>query len=58
MRDKGLAIASLFEKAEEDGEQVMQRAGAEKFEEEQKSDDSLKAFCGSWLKTSNLNNSV
>src|SRR6218665_2611369 len=38
MRDKGLPIASLFEEAEEDGEQVMQRADAQKFEEEQKSD--------------------
>src|SRR6218665_3810953 len=44
MRDKGLPIASLFEEAEEDGEQVMQRADAEKFEEEQKSDESLKAW--------------
>src|SRR6218665_3008509 len=26
MRDKGLPIASLFEEAEDDGEQVMQRA--------------------------------
>src|SRR6218665_2672022 len=44
MRDKGLPIASLFEEAEEDGEQVMQRADTEKFEEEQKSDESLKAW--------------
>src|SRR6218665_3731209 len=43
MWDKGLRIANLFE-AEEDGEQVMQRADAEKFEEEQKSDESLKAW--------------
>src|SRR6218665_2235847 len=43
MRDKGLPIANLFEKAEEDGEQVMQTVDAEKFEEEQKSDESLKA---------------
>src|SRR6218665_1602264 len=44
VRDKGLPIASLFEEAEEDGEQVMQRAEAKKFEEEQKSDESLKAW--------------
>ena len=44
MRDKGLPIASLFEEAEEDGEQVMQRADAKKLEEEQKSDESLKAW--------------
>src|SRR6218665_801803 len=44
MRDKGLPIASLFEEAEGDGEQVMQRADAQKFEEEQKSDESLKAW--------------
>src|SRR6218665_2028471 len=44
MRDKGLPIASLFEEAEEDGEQVMQRTEAEKFEEEQKSEESLKAW--------------
>jgi len=44
MRDKGLPIASLFEEAEEDGEQVMQRADAKKVEEEQKSDESLKAW--------------
>src|SRR6218665_3383309 len=44
MRDKGLPIASLFGEAEEDGEQVMQRADAQKFEEEQKSDESLKAW--------------
>src|SRR6218665_2834997 len=44
MRDNGLPIASLFEEVEEDGEQVMQRAGAEKFEEEQKSGESLKAW--------------
>src|SRR6218665_1968888 len=44
MRDKGLPIANLFEEAEEDGEQVMQRADAEKFEEEQKSDESMKAW--------------
>ena len=44
MRDKGLPIANLFEEAEKDGEQVMQRADAEKFEEEQKSDESLKAW--------------
>src|SRR6218665_1864941 len=44
MRDKGLRIANLFEEAEEGGEQVMQRADAEKFEEEQKSDESLKAW--------------
>src|SRR6218665_2200059 len=44
MRDKGLPISNLFEEAEEDGEQVMQRADAEKFEEEQKSDESLKAW--------------
>src|SRR6218665_883431 len=44
MRDNGLPIASLFEEAEEDGEQVMHRADAEKFEEEQKSDESLKAW--------------
>src|SRR6218665_3899887 len=44
MRDNRLPIASLFEEAEEDGEQVMQRANAEKFEEEQKSDESLKAW--------------
>src|SRR6218665_1485738 len=44
IRDKGLPIASLFEEAKEDGEQVMQRADAEKFEEEQKSDESLKAW--------------
>src|SRR6218665_3258303 len=42
--DRGLPIANLFEEAEEDGEQVMQRADAEKFEEEQKSDESLKAW--------------
>ena len=35
MRDTELPIANLFEEAEEDGEQVMQRAEAEKFEEEQ-----------------------
>ena len=34
----------LFEEAEGDGEQVMQRADAKKFEEEQKSDESLKAW--------------
>ena len=45
VRDKGLPIiASLFEEAEEDEEQVMQTADAKKFEEEQKSDESLKAF--------------
>ena len=44
MRDKGLPIASLFEEAEEDGEQVMQRADEQNFEEEQKSDESLKAW--------------
>src|SRR6218665_3948295 len=43
-RDKGLPIASLFEEAVEDGEQVMQRADAEKFEVEQQSDESLKAW--------------
>src|SRR6218665_3279967 len=32
MWDNGLPIANLFEEAEEDGEQVMQRADAEKFE--------------------------
>src|SRR6218665_2577676 len=45
MWDKGLPIANFFEEAEEDGEQVMQRVDAEKFEEEQKSDESLKAWC-------------
>src|SRR6218665_384708 len=44
MLDKGLPIANLFEEAEEDGEQVMQKADAEKFEEEQKSDVSPKAW--------------
>ena len=44
VRDKGLPIASLFEEAEEDGEQVMQRVNTRKFEEEQKSDESLKAW--------------
>src|SRR6218665_1666061 len=44
MRDKGLPIATLFEEAEEDGEQVMQRADAQKFEEEQRKDESLKAW--------------
>src|SRR6218665_3517020 len=44
MWDKGLPIENLFEEAEKDGEQVMQRADAEKFEEEQKSYESLKAW--------------
>src|SRR6218665_681127 len=44
VRDKGLPIASLFEDAEEDEEQVMQRADAKKFEKEQKSDESQKAW--------------
>src|SRR6218665_1685484 len=44
MWDKELPIANLFEEAEEDENQVMQRADAEKFEEEQKSDESLKAW--------------
>ena len=43
VRNKGLPIASLFEEAEEDGEQVMHRADTKKFEEEQKSDESIKA---------------
>src|SRR6218665_2974884 len=43
MRDNGLPIADLFEEAKEDEEQVMQRADAQKFEE-QKSDESLKAW--------------
>ena len=38
MWDKGLPIANLFEEAEEDEEQVIQRADAEKFEEEQKAE--------------------
>ena len=41
---KDCRLQNLFEEAEEDGEQVMQRADAEKFEEEQKSDESLKAW--------------
>src|SRR6218665_2875823 len=44
VRDKRLPIASLFEEAEEDEEQMMQRADAKKFEEEQKSDESLKTW--------------
>jgi len=39
-----LPVASLFEEAEEVGNQVMQRADEKKFEEEQKSDESLKAW--------------
>ena len=39
-----MSITSVFEKAEEDGEQVMRRADAKKFEEEQKNDESLKAW--------------
>jgi len=35
VRDKGLPIACLLEEAEEDKEQVMQRADAKKFEEEE-----------------------
>ena len=41
---QGLPIGSLFEEVEEDGEQVMQRADAKKFEEEQKNDESLRAW--------------
>src|SRR6218665_645115 len=44
VRDKRLPIASLFEEAEEDEEQMMQKADAKKFEEEQKSDESLKTW--------------
>jgi len=44
VKDKGLRIESLFEEAEEDGAKVMQRADAKKFKEEQKSDESLKAW--------------
>src|SRR6218665_3681347 len=39
IRDKGLSIANLFEEAEENGEQAMQKADMEKFAEEQKSDE-------------------
>jgi len=39
-----LPIASLFEEAEENREQKMQRADAQTFEEDQKSNESLRAW--------------
>src|SRR6218665_1082550 len=41
---KDCQLQVCFEEAEEDGEQVMQRADAKNFEEEHKSDESLKAW--------------